>query len=80
MKTRYLSIIAIILMVVGMFFVIDGYSSLTVPDTCPCATNSDPCYCGTHEDPIARGIIYLGISIIISGVILFVIAFFKKRL
>lgn len=79
MKTLHLSIIAIILMIAGTFFIIDGYTGLTVPDACPCATNSDPCYCGTHEDPIAHGIIYLGISIIISSVILFVIAFFKKR-
>jgi len=80
MKTLHLTIIAIILMSVGMFFIIDGYAGLTVPNACPCATTSDPCYCGTHEDPIARGIIYLGISIVISGIILFVIITFKKRL
>jgi hypothetical protein len=80
MKTHYLSIIAVILMIAGVFSIVGGYVGLTVPDACPCAANSDLCYCCTHEDPIARGIIYLGISIIILGVILFIITAFKKRL
>lgn len=78
MKIPYLSIIAIILMIAGVFSIVGGYVGLTVPDACPCAANSDPCYCGTHEDPIARGIIYLGISFIISGIILFIIPTFKR--
>ena len=71
-------LIGIILMFTGVVWIIGGYAGFTVNDVCPCATNQSPCYCGSHENPVAPVIIYLGISISASGVILFIITTFKK--